>query len=55
MANYFLDNPDIAFHFNRCDLGEVVSLAEDGYAQAGEYPFAPVPASVVAVAFASNR
>jgi alkylation response protein AidB-like acyl-CoA dehydrogenase len=42
MANFFTDNPDIAFHFGRLDLREVVALAEGGYAQSREYPFAPV-------------
>ncbi len=42
MANYFLDNPDIDFHFRGCDLREVVAHSEDGYARSREYPFAPV-------------
>jgi alkylation response protein AidB-like acyl-CoA dehydrogenase len=42
MANFFLDNPDILFHFNRSDLREVVSALEEGYAQSREYPYAPV-------------
>src|SRR5512143_2382435 len=42
MANFFLDNPDIVFHFGRCDLRDVVAFAEDGYAQSREYPYAPV-------------
>jgi alkylation response protein AidB-like acyl-CoA dehydrogenase len=42
MANFFLDNPDIAFHFNRIDLREVVAHVEDAYAQSRLYPYAPV-------------
>jgi alkylation response protein AidB-like acyl-CoA dehydrogenase len=42
MANFFLDNADIEFHFNQCDLREVVAAAEDGYSLSKEYPFAPV-------------
>ncbi|MBX2990032.1 MAG: acyl-CoA dehydrogenase family protein [Bacteroidetes bacterium] len=41
MPNYFLDNPDILFHFNNLDLKEVVAIAEDDYAQAQEFPYAP--------------
>ena len=42
MPNYFLDNPDVIFHFNRLDLKEVVALAEENYAQAKEFNYAPV-------------
>ncbi len=42
MPNFFLDNPDILFHFNTLDLREVVALAEDNYAQAKEFHYAPV-------------
>jgi hypothetical protein len=42
MPNYFLDNPDIQFHFNNLNLKEVVALAEDNYAQAKEFNYAPV-------------
>jgi hypothetical protein len=42
MPNFFLDNPDIQFYFNRFDLRSVVETIEDGYAQAKEYPYAPV-------------
>lgn len=41
MANYFTDNTDLLFHFNRLKLEEVVELAEHGYAEAKEYDFAP--------------
>jgi len=42
MANYFLDNPDIHFHFNRFNLQEIVSIAEDEYAQSKQFRDAPV-------------
>ncbi len=42
MANFFVDNPDIEFHFKRCDLKEVVSQIEGGYTQSRDYPYAPV-------------
>ena len=42
MPNFFLDNPDVQFHFKRLDLSEVVGLAEDNYTQAREFNYAPV-------------
>lgn len=42
MPNFFLDNTDILFHFKKLDLSEVVALAEDHYAQAKEFNYAPV-------------
>jgi hypothetical protein len=42
MANFFTDNPDIAYHFRNLDLREVVAHVEDGYAQSRDYPYAPV-------------
>lgn len=42
MANFFLDNIDLLFQFNNTDLREIVTLAEDNYAQAGNFPHAPV-------------
>jgi alkylation response protein AidB-like acyl-CoA dehydrogenase len=42
MPNYFLDNPDILFHFRTLDLKEVVALGEDDYTQAAAFNFAPV-------------
>lgn len=41
MPNYFLDNPDILFHFKTLDLKEVVALAEDNYTQAQQFNYAP--------------
>ena len=42
MANYFLDNPDLQFHFNNIDLRRIVDLAEDGFKHSADYPYAPV-------------
>jgi alkylation response protein AidB-like acyl-CoA dehydrogenase len=41
MANYFTDNTDLLFHFNRLKLEEVVEIAERGYDEASRYPYAP--------------
>ena len=41
MANYFTDNTDLLFHFNRLKLEEVVEIAERGYTEASRYPYAP--------------
>ena len=42
MANFFLDNPDLQFHFKRMNLQEIVGIAEDDYAQSKTYRDAPV-------------
>ena len=42
MPNYYLDNPDIQYHFKNLDLREIVKIAEDDYRQSGEFNFAPV-------------
>jgi len=41
MPNFFTDNEDIVFHFNRLDLKEVLEVAEDNYEQAKEFKYAP--------------
>ena len=41
MANYFTDNTDLLFHFDRLHLEEVVDIAEHGYTEASRYNFAP--------------
>ncbi|WP_295434823.1 acyl-CoA dehydrogenase family protein [uncultured Thiodictyon sp.] len=41
MANYFTDNTDLLFHFDRLKLEEVVDIAEHGYAEAAAYNYAP--------------
>ena len=45
MENYFKDNPDIQFHLDHLDLSRVIDLLEDGFAEAGTYPEAPVDAA----------
>ncbi len=42
MANYFLDNPDLVYQFNRLDLKDVVRMTEDNFTQAGKFDYAPV-------------
>ena len=42
MPNFFLDNSDLLYHFNRIDLKEIVDLIEDNYFQAEKYNYAPV-------------
>jgi alkylation response protein AidB-like acyl-CoA dehydrogenase len=42
MPNYYLDNPDILYHFKKLDLREIVKIAENDYQQAEDYNFAPV-------------
>ena len=41
MANYFTDNTDLLFQFDRLKLQEVVEIAEHGYTEAARYNFAP--------------
>jgi alkylation response protein AidB-like acyl-CoA dehydrogenase len=42
MPNFFLDNPDLVYQYERLDLKEIVDLIEDNYSQAGKYNHAPV-------------
>ena len=42
MPNFFTDNRDIIFHFERSDLREIVSILEDGYTKCEKFPYAPV-------------
>ena len=42
MPNFFLENPDVLFHFKHLDLKEIVALSEDNYTQAKQFPHAPV-------------
>src|SRR3990170_2161797 len=42
MANFFTDNKDLLFHFDRLDLKEVVDFYEDNYKQSEKFNFAPV-------------
>lgn len=41
MPNFFTDNEDLKFHFNRFDLREILEISEDNYKQKNEYDFAP--------------
>jgi alkylation response protein AidB-like acyl-CoA dehydrogenase len=41
MPNFFTDNEDIKFHFNRFNLREVVEIAEDNFELSKEFDFAP--------------
>jgi len=42
MPNFFLDNSDLQFHFNKLDLKEIVRITEDNYEEAKKYNYAPV-------------
>lgn len=42
MPNFFLDNSDLQFHFNKLDLKEVVRITEDDYEESKKYNYAPV-------------
>lgn len=42
MANFFTDNPDLLYQFEKLDLQEIVSLTESNYHEAEQYPDAPV-------------
>ncbi|MDA3860115.1 MAG: acyl-CoA dehydrogenase family protein [Melioribacteraceae bacterium] len=41
MPNFFTDNEDLKFHFNRLDLREILAIQEDNYEQKKEFDFAP--------------
>ncbi len=42
MANFFLDNTDLLFHFNNLKIHDVVGIAEDNYEQSKQFSDAPV-------------
>ena len=42
MPNYFSDNKDLLYHFERLDLKEIVEMTEDNYKQAEKFNYAPV-------------
>lgn len=42
MENYFLDNEDILFQLEHMDMDRIITLREDDFKEAAEYPFAPV-------------
>jgi len=41
MSNFFTENQDIQFQFNRIDLEEIIRIKENNYKEANDYPFAP--------------
>jgi alkylation response protein AidB-like acyl-CoA dehydrogenase len=41
MPNFFDDNEDLTFNFEWLDLSKVIELREKGFAEAGEYDYAP--------------
>ena len=41
MSNFFNENADIQFQFDRIDLEEIIRIREDDYKQAEQYSFAP--------------
>ncbi len=41
MSNYFTENKDILFQFNRIDLEEIIRIREDNYEQSQTYSYAP--------------
>ena len=42
MPNYFTDNADLLYHFDRLDLKEIVEMTEENYKQAEKFDFAPL-------------
>jgi alkylation response protein AidB-like acyl-CoA dehydrogenase len=42
MPNYFTDNADLLYHFNKLDLKEIVEMTEDNYKQAEKFDYAPL-------------
>ncbi|HOJ37398.1 MAG TPA: acyl-CoA dehydrogenase family protein [Ignavibacteriales bacterium] len=41
MANFFTDNKDILFHFNRFKLQDIVKILENDYKEREQYKYAP--------------
>ena len=41
MPNFFTDNIDLKFHFNRFDLREILEIQEDNYEQKKKFDYAP--------------
>ena len=44
MGNFFTDNEDLLFHFGFWDMKACAALKENGFADAGKFPFAPADA-----------
>ena len=45
VANFYTDNPDIAFHLDHLDLGPLVRMRERDFAEAGRHDYAPSDAA----------
>ncbi|MBI9070160.1 MAG: acyl-CoA dehydrogenase family protein [Melioribacteraceae bacterium] len=41
MPNFFTENKDIQYHFNKLDLKDILEVSEDNYEQSKEYNYAP--------------
>jgi len=41
MENFFIDNKDLLFHFEKLNLEEIVRIIEDDYTQTERFPYAP--------------
>lgn len=42
MPNFFTENHDIQFHFNRLNFEEIVNMIEDNYEESKEFNYAPI-------------
>ncbi len=42
MPNYFTDNTDLLYHFEKIDLKEIVEMTEDNYKQIEKFDYAPL-------------
>jgi 3-(methylthio)propanoyl-CoA dehydrogenase len=42
MPNFFTENHDIQFHFNRLNLENIVNMIEDNYEEAKKFNYAPI-------------
>lgn len=42
MPNFFTENSDIQFHFNRLNFEEIVNMIEDNYEESKKFNYAPV-------------
>jgi alkylation response protein AidB-like acyl-CoA dehydrogenase len=42
MGNYFLENQDLLYHFNKLDLKDIVEMTEDNFKESEKFDYAPV-------------
>lgn len=42
MPNFFIDNKDIQFHFDRLNLEEIVNMIEDNFNESKKFNYAPI-------------